>query len=427
MSAELKMPALSPTMEKGTLAKWLVKEGDVVNIGDLIAEIETDKATMEFEATDAGTIGSILIAEGAEGAEDVPVGAVIALFIDGAGRADATAPAAATPLSLVATPAREAPILRAERHEPAPLPVAAGQASAGAQALSNVKASPLARRIAVANGVDLAAIAGSGPRGKIVKADLGLSGRGPAPSAQPARTAIRPSEPPAGVPFEALKLSGMRKTIARRLSEAKQTVPHFYLGVDLRIDDLLGVREQMNVALAERGVKLSVNDFLIKALAFALERVPDANVQFGGDDLYRFRRVDVSMAVAVPGGLVTPVIRDVANKRLSQIAEVSKELAAKARAGKLMPEDYQGGTVSISNLGMFGMKTIIPVINPPQCLILGVGAAEERPISIKGEVVVATMLSVTASFDHRAVDGAVGAHFMQAFKRIVEHPVEMFA
>jgi pyruvate dehydrogenase E2 component (dihydrolipoamide acetyltransferase) len=412
-------------MEKGTLAKWLVKEGDVVNIGDLIAEIETDKATMEFEATDAGVIGAILIAEGAE---DVPVGAVIALFADGAGRpvASASVPAGPTPatpplLSQVSAPELEAAAVAANVHEPTAPPTAAGQPAV------NVKASPLARRIALARGLDLTGIAGSGPRGKIVKADLGLPARSPALAPPGAPTSMRISEPPAGVPLEALKLSGMRKTIARRLSEAKQTVPHFYLAVDLNMDGLLGVREQMNAALTERGIKLSVNDFLIKALAIALERVPDANVQFAGDELYRFGRVDVSVAVAVPGGLVTPVIRDVANKRLSQIAEASKDLAAKARVGKLMPEDYQGGTVSISNLGVYGMKAIIPVINPPQCLILGIGAAEERPISVKGEVVVATMLSVTASFDHRAVDGAVGAQFLQAFKQIVEHPVEMFA
>jgi pyruvate dehydrogenase E2 component (dihydrolipoamide acetyltransferase) len=423
MSAELKMPALSPTMEKGTLAKWLVKEGDVVNVGDLIAEIETDKATMDFEATDTGTIGSILIAEGTE---DVPVGAVVALFTDVAGRPAELTPAA-PPIAVA--PKIEAAVAVAKIHETAPAPPA-GERPATVAAVplaTNIKVSPLARRIAAAKGVDLAAVTGSGPHGKIMKADLNLPTHGAATRATSAPASIIVCEPPVGVPYEALKLSGMRKTIARRLSEAKQTVPHFHLSVDLKIDDLLGVREQLNAGLAERGVKLSINDFLIKALGIALEQVPNANVQFAADELYRFGRVDVSMAVAVPGGLVTPVIHDVANKRLSQIAEASKDLAAKARTGKLMLEDYQGGTVSISNLGMYGMKTIIPVINPPQCLILGVGAAEERPISINGEIVVATLLSVTASFDHRAVDGAVGAQFLQAFKRIAEHPIEMFA
>ena len=416
MSAELKMPALSPTMEKGTLAKWLVKEGDLVNIGDVVAEIETDKATMEFEAADTGTISKILIAEGTE---DVAVGAVIALF-GRSGDPPASARATAPPVS-VDTQAQPAAAIA---HLPERIAAAATMSLAPTPSAS-VKASPLARRLAVARGMDLAVMAGSGARGKIMKADLGL-----APSrehAPPVATGLsQVSPPPVGVPFEAVKLSGMRKTIARRLSEAKQMVPHFYLGVDLKIDDLLGVREQMNAALAERGVKLSVNNFLIKALAIALERVPDANVQFAGDELYRFSRVDVSMAVAVPDGLVTPVIQDVANKRLTQIAETAKDLATKARAGKLMPEDYQGGTVTISNLGMYGMKTIVPVINPPQCLILGVGTAEERPISVKGEFVVATMMSVTASFDHRAVDGRGGAEFLQAFKQIVERPIELY-
>jgi pyruvate dehydrogenase E2 component (dihydrolipoamide acetyltransferase) len=417
MSAELTMPALSPTMEKGTLAKWLVKEGDAVRPGDLLAEIETDKATMEVEAADAGIIGKLLVAEGTE---DVEVGAAIALFTaDGDAPA---APSAAAPVAISAAPAQapvaELAVVMAERESP---PATAAPATA-------IKASPLARRIALAEGLDLTGIIGSGPRGKILKSDLGLTpprsvavpalavAAGPAPQALP---------PPASVPFETVKLSGMRKTIARRLSEAKQSVPHFYLGLDLRLDDLLRTREELNASLATQHIKLSVNDFLIKALGIALERVPDANVQFAGDDLYRFARVDISMAVAVPGGLITPVIRDAANRRLSQIAVESRDLAERARAGKLAPEDYQGGTASISNLGMFGMKTIIPVINPPQSLILGVGAAEERAISVNRELVVATMLSVTASFDHRAIDGAIGAEFLRTFKTIVENPIVM--
>jgi pyruvate dehydrogenase E2 component (dihydrolipoamide acetyltransferase) len=289
------------------------------------------------------------------------------------------------------------------------------------------KASPLARRIADAKGIDLRGVNGSGPGGKIVKADLGLPDAALAQSVPAATPPIPTYGPPAGVPHDVIALSGMRKTIARRLAEAKQTVPHFYLTVDCNLDALLELRAKLNAILADSGVKLSVNDFLIKALALALTEVPGANVQFAGDRMYRFGRVDVSMAVAIDGGLITPVIADAANKRLSTIAKEAKELAALARDGKLKPEQYQGGTVSISNLGMFGIKEMVPVINPPQGMILGIGAGERRPYVVNDELAVATVLSATGSFDHRAIDGGVGAELMRAFRSLVERPMAMLA
>ena len=433
MPIEITMPALSPTMEKGNLARWLVKAGDAVRSGDLLAEIETDKASMELEAAEDGVITQIIVTEGTDG---VAVGAVIALL-------DRDGAALAAPISQ--PPMASTPVIAAlgsaeiRSNEPTPAhPREGGDERNSATAPSTtpvpangeVKASPLARRIASANAIDLRTILGTGPRGKIVKADLPLAER---VSVRPALLALldapaAPAQPPPiDTPYELVKLSGMRKTIARRLTEAKQTVPHFYLSVDVRLDELLKLRASLNASLAEQGVKISVNDFLIKALAIALERTPDAHVQYGGDQLYRFSRVDVSMAVAVPGGQVTPVIRDAASKRLSRIAAESSDFASRARAGKLLPEDYQGGTVSISNLGMFGMKQIIPVINPPQALIVGVGAAEERVLAIGGEVRVATVMTVSASFDHRAIDGATGAAFLHTLKLLLEHPIELLA
>ncbi len=412
------MPALSPTMEKGTLAKWLIKEGDVVQIGDPIAEVETDKATMEVEATEAGAIDKLVVAEGTE---DVPVGAVIALL---GFASDQLRPAPAADAAMIVANATQIPSDRpnVRKADPPAQPVTA---SALARSPMDVKATPLARRIAAANQVDLAAIVGSGPYGKIVKADLGLADRTVEVVSQTAPA--RRKNVPACVPFETVKLTGMRKTIANRLTEAKKAIPHFYLGVDVKLDALLSLREDLNSSLREQGVRLSVNDFLIKALAIGLERVSDANVQFAGDELYRFSRVDISVAVAIPGGLVTPVIKDAASKRLSRISFEARDLAGRARAGKLTPEDYQGGTASISNLGMFGMKFIVPVLNPPQALILGVGAAEERPVAFNGNVTIAKMLSVTASFDHRAIDGAIGSEFLRLFKALAEHPVELLA
>jgi pyruvate dehydrogenase E2 component (dihydrolipoamide acetyltransferase) len=289
------------------------------------------------------------------------------------------------------------------------------------------KASPLARRLAIAKNIDLGRVNGSGPGGKIVRADLGL------PDVMPARMApaLAPStsayEPPAGVPHDVIQLSSMRKTIARRLAESKRTIPHFYLSVDCNLDALLKLRGDLNASLAERGVKISVNDFLIKALSLALVEVPGANVQFAEDRMYTFGRVDISMAVAVEGGLYTPVIVDAANKRLSTIAIDAKELVALAREGKLTPDQYQGGTASISNLGMFGIKEMVPVINPPQGMILGIGAGERRPWVINDELAIATVLSATGSFDHRAIDGATAAELMRAFKGYVENPIRMLA
>ncbi|WP_336965176.1 pyruvate dehydrogenase complex dihydrolipoamide acetyltransferase [Sphingobium aquiterrae] len=423
MAIELKMPALSPTMEKGNLAKWLVAEGDVVKIGDLIAEIETDKATMEFEAIDEGRISKLVVAEGTD---DVVVGAVIALLAE---EGEAEHPPAAARVPVPAPPAV------APDPAPAPLPasatppaievVAAVTPKKRTPLADRIKVSPLAARIAEAKGLDLSVVRGTGPNGRIVRADLGIASllraaASPVPDA-PAAAAIIDS-PPAGVPVETVKLNAMRKTIARRLSQSKQTVPHFYLTARCQIDPLLKLRAELNAGLADRGIKLSVNDFLIKALALALGAVPDANVQFGGDELHRFSRVDIAMAVAIEGGLVTPVIRDAGSLSLSAIAQKSRELAAKARDGKLMPEDYQGGTASISNLGMYGIDEMFPVINPPQAMILGVGAGIEQPWKVDGEIALATLIAATASFDHRAIDGAVAAQLMAAFREFVERP-----
>lgn len=428
MAIELKMPALSPTMEKGTLAKWLVAEGDLVKAGDLLAEIETDKATMEFEAVDEGRVTKLLVAEGTD---EVAVGSVIALLAgddeisrDVAASAESDAPASAkeagSPAAAAPSPPQPSPLID-ER------PAFRSERMARAD---RIKVSPLAARIAHAKGIDLSGIAGTGPNGRIVRGDLGLS----VPTALvsehiPSGTAMAGiiSPPPKGVPLTTTKLNSMRKTIARRLSESKQTIPHFYLTVRCNLDPLLELRTQLNRSLADRGVKLSVNDLLIKALAAALEEVPDANVQFGGDVIHRFERVDVSMAVAVDGGLVTPVLRDVASRSLSAIAAESKILAAKARDGKLVPEDYEGGTVSLSNLGMFGINEMFPVINPPQALILGAAAGIEQPWKVDGRIELATVMAATASFDHRVIDGATGAKFMKAFRILVENPLRLMA
>ena len=425
MPIELKMPALSPTMEKGTLAKWLIGVGDVVRPGDLLAEIETDKATMEFESVDEGRLAVILVPEGTD---DVPVGTVIATLSDAGdvpaieAEPDQLAAAEAAAASIAGPPPEAVVVPTRQENKAATTP--------RASPADRVKVSPLAARIAHARGIDLSNIAGSGPNGRITRADLGLR-----PSTPPLDVAMRAPEPteralpaaPAGVPFEAVKLSGMRKTIARRLTLAKQTVPHFYLSIDCRLDPLLEVRRELNAALERRGVKLSVNDFLIKALARALEKVPDANVQFAGDELYRFGRVDISIAVAIDGGLFTPVIVDAGAKQLSAIAREAQALAAQAREGRLSPEQYQGGTVSISNLGMFGIERIFPVINPPQAMILGVGAAQERVVPMAGQPTIATLITITASFDHRAIDGATAAQTMTALRNLIEEPLQLLA
>lgn len=428
MPIAIKMPALSPTMEEGTLSKWLVKVGDKVSSGDIMAEIETDKATMEFEAVDEGTIVSIDVAEGAEG---VKVGTVIAMI---AGEdEDASAPAP------VAKPAEPAPAAKAEAASapaaaPAPV-VAAAPAPKG----DRVIASPLAKRIAADKGIDLAGVAGSGPNGRIVRADVeGAKPAAAAPAtAAPAATAAPVAAPAAapapaavpdfGIPYEATKLNNVRKTIARRLTEAKQTIPHIYLTVDIQLDALLKLRGQLNKALEVQGVKLSVNDLIIKALAKALVQVPKCNVSFAGDELRTYSRADISVAVAAPSGLITPIIVDAGNKSISAIATEMKTLAGKAREGKLQPHEYQGGTASLSNLGMFGIKSFDAVINPPQAMIMAVGAGEQRPYVIDGALGIATVMSATGSFDHRAIDGADGAELMQAFKNLIENPLGLVA
>ncbi len=467
MAVEIKMPALSPTMEEGTLARWLVKVGDTIQSGDVMAEIETDKATMEFEAVDEGVLTEILIEAGTD---NVKVGTVIArLAMEGeeeavapplAEPAPAPAPAAdgpaATPTarrlaeqsgidlaSLTGTGPKgkitkedvEAAIAAGEGSAPVPAPAAtaapapAPAPAPAAPAGGRIIASPLAKRIAEARGISLALVNGSGPNGRIVRADVESfdPATAPAPMATasaPAATAPMPiPEIAGGAPFTEDKLSNVRKVIARRLTESKQTVPHFYLTIDIRLDPLLKLRAELNAALEPDGVKLSVNDFLIKALARALIRVPQCNVSFHGDTLRRYARADISVAVAAPSGLITPVITQADSKSLSLISTEMKGLAGKAREGKLMPHEYQGGTASLSNLGMFGIKQFDAVINPPQGMILAVGAGQQAPYVVDGALAVATVMHASGSFDHRAIDGADGAQLMEAIKQLCENPM----
>ncbi len=410
MAIELTMPAVSPTMESGTLSRWLVKAGDNVRPGDIIAEIETDKATSEYAAAVAGVIAAILVPEGSE---DVVVGTVIATLAP-AGTTDA-APAPPAPNATVVSPA------------PPPAPVVAPALPVPALAFANdtKDATPLARRLAWARDVSVAGIVGSGAHGRVTRADIGLPSLFVSPANAPAPVPPGPvpdHAPPPGVPVQTIKLSTMRRTIARRLSDSKQTVPHFYLTVRCNLDPLNRLRAELNAALAEWDIRLSVNDMLVKVMALAMNAVPDVNVQFGGDVLHRFGRADIAMAVAVEGGLVTPVIRGVGELSLSAIAQESRALAAKAREGRLLPEDYQGGTASISNLGMFGIDDMIPVINPPQALILGVAAGIKQPWNVEGEMQLATIMAATASFDHRAIDGAAAAQFMARLRELIETP-----
>jgi len=423
MPIAIKMPALSPTMEQGKLARWLVKVGDTVSSGDIMAEIETDKATMEFEAVDEGVIASIDVAEGAE---DVKVGTVIATL---AGEDEDAAPAE-KPAAAPAPEAEAAPAPKAST----PAPQAVAKVVDG----DRVIASPLARRIAESKGIDLAAVAGSGPNGRIVKADLESAKAAPAPAAKPAPVVVAPAPvaspvaaaalPDFGIPFEDQKLSSMRKTIARRLTESKQQVPHIYLTVDVRLDALLKLRGELNAALSARGIKVSVNDLLVKALGVALVQVPSCNVAFAGDTLRQYKRADISVAVSIPGGLITPIVTDASSKGVGAIASETSTLAAKAREGKLQPHEYQGGTASISNMGMMGIKQFEAVINPPQGMILAIGAGEKRPWVLEdGSLGVATVMSATGSFDHRAIDGADGAQLMAAFRALVENPLALVA
>ena len=441
MATEILMPALSPTMEEGTLAKWLVKEGDTVRAGDLLAEIETDKATMEFEAVDEGVIGKILVPAGAEG---VKVNTAIALLLgEGESAADlgAAAPVAAAPTT---APAPTAPAATAPAAPPATAPVA----HAGAR----VFASPLARRIAADKGLDLGQIAGTGPHGRIVKADVLGATAQPGPAAAAPAPAIATAVAPAAAsaapqpamaqgasadavmqiykdrPHEEIKLDGMRKTIAARLTEAKQTIPHFYLRRDIKLDALMAFRAQLNAQLAQRGVKLSVNDFIIKAAALALQAVPAANAVWAGDRVLQLKPSDVAVAVAIEGGLFTPVLKDAETKTLSALSGEMKDLAARARSRKLAPHEYQGGSFAISNLGMFGIDNFDAVINPPHGAILAVGAGVKKPVvGTDGQITVATVMSVTLSVDHRVIDGALGAELLQHIVDNLENPMAMLA
>jgi len=436
MPINLQMPALSPTMEEGTLAKWLVKEGDSVSSGDLLAEIETDKATMEFEAIDEGVIAKIVVPEGTE---NVKVGAVIAIIAEEGEDAGDVKAAPAPKAKAAAEPAAKAekpapaptPVPKAAEPAPsAPAPKAAPDSSEG-----RLKVSPLARRLAEQKSVDLAALSGSGPNGRIIKADIDAAEGGtapvkseaaaPAPSAAPASTPAPASE--FDIPHSTEKLSGMRKTIARRLTEAKQTIPHIYLTVDIQLDKLLKLRGELNASLEPRGIKLSVNDLLIKALAVSLMQVPKCNVSIEGDQLKTFERADISVAVSIEGGLITPIIKSADSKSLSAISTEMKDLADRAKAGKLKMHEYQGGTASISNMGMFGIKNFDAVINPPQAMIMAIGAGEKRPYVIDESLQIATIMSATGSFDHRAIDGADGAQLMKVFKELCENPLGMLA
>jgi pyruvate dehydrogenase E2 component (dihydrolipoamide acetyltransferase) len=449
MPIELKMPALSPTMEEGTLAKWLVKEGDKVVSGDILAEIETDKATMEFEAVDEGTVAKILVPEGSEG---VKVGAPIAILA-GEGE-DASAAASAAPKADTPPPAPpkapaapkadetpkapSAPQPSAPPKAPVETPAAPSAPAAPHAEGERVKASPLARRLAQAQNIDLSSIKGSGPGGRIVRADVdAAAGRAPAVASAPAGAPagapaisthlVMPGPMEQAIPHDEVKLSNIRKTIARRLTEAKQQVPHIYLTVDIQLDALLKLRTELNAGLESRGVKLSVNDLLIKALAQSLIEVPDCNVAFAGDHMLKYSRADISVAVSIPAGLITPIIANADSKSVSAISTEMKELAGLARDGKLQPQQYQGGTASLSNMGMFGIKQFEAVINPPQAMIMAIGAGEKRPYVINDSLQIATVMSATGSFDHRAIDGADGAKLMQAFKRLVENPLGMLA
>ena len=446
MPIEITMPALSPTMEEGNLAKWLVKEGDKVAPGDVIAEIETDKATMEVEAVDEGTVAKLVVPAGTEG---VKVNAVIAVLA--AEGEDASAAAAGTAAPKADKPKEQAPKQEEKPAAPQTAPQAAPQAAptsaAPAPARSEgdrVFASPLARRIAKEAGIDVASLSGSGPRGRVVRADVEAAIAGGAPKAAAAAAPKPAAAAPAASGDAVLKLfeegsyelvphDNMRKTIARRLTEAKNTIPHFYLTVDIEIDALLALRKQLNdaapVRKTEKGevpaYKLSVNDMVIKAYALALKAVPDANVSWTDAGMLKHAHADVGVAVSIPGGLITPIVRKADDKTLSAISNEMKDLAARAKGRKLKPEEYQGGTTSVSNLGMFGVKDFAAVINPPHATILAVGAGEERAVVKNGEIRIANVMSVTLSTDHRAVDGALGAELVAAFRRIVENPLSM--
>ncbi|NBB16897.1 pyruvate dehydrogenase complex dihydrolipoamide acetyltransferase [Caulobacter sp. SLTY] len=439
MSIEILMPALSPTMEEGSLAKWHVKPGDTVKAGDVIAEIETDKATMEVEAVDEGVVEAILVDAGTEG---VKVNTPIARLA-GEGEAPAPAPKAEAPK------AEAKPEPTPEAAKAAPPPAAPSQAAgetgattkAPAPATLNgsgdrIFASPLAKRLAQAAGLDLAALKGSGPHGRIVKADVDAA-RGKAPAEAPSFPGAAPASAPArapqslaqmGIPdgsYDLVPLDGMRKTIARRMTDSFRDIPHFPLTIDLEIDGLLAARSKINAMLEKDGVKVSVNDLVMKAVAVALKRVPEANASYSPEGLAMHHHADIAMAVAIDGGLITPIIRKADTKGLAKIAIEAKDLAARARDRKLKPEEFQGGTFSVSNLGMMGIKSFASIINEPQGCIMSVGAGEQRPVVKNGELAIATVMTVTLTCDHRVVDGAIGARFLQVFKSLIEDPLTM--
>jgi len=419
MPIEVLMPALSPTMTEGTLGKWHKKEGDAVASGDVLCEIETDKATMEVEAVDEGTLGKILVADGTEG---VPVNAPIAIILEeGESTADISAVsaaptpvAAAAPVEVVAPPPSQA--------------AAEGNVTEAKHKDSRVFASPLARRIAEQNGIDIAALKGSGPNGRVVKADVEAAVSGGVPALAPqAASAPAPAVVAGTGGYTEVPNSTMRKIIAARLQESKQTVPHFYLSVDCQIDQLLAMRSKLNKAAPEGAgaYKISVNDFIVRATALALRQVPAANATWTDTAIRLYNDVDVSVAVATPNGLITPVVRRADEKGLAKISNEVKDLATRGRDGKLMPEEYQGGGFTISNLGMFGVKDFAAIINPPQSCILAVGAGEQRPVVKDGALAIATVMTCTLSVDHRSVDGAVGAQFLSRFKAMIEEPLTM--
>jgi len=449
MPINITMPALSPTMEEGKLAKWHVKEGDSVSSGDVIAEIETDKATMEVEAVDEGKIGKILVAEGTD---NVKVNAVIAVLLQEGEDASAieAAPASKAEEKAPASPPA-APKEDAAPPAPAAQPVAASPSEAEAVAKapaagvsgSRVFASPLARRLARESGIDIAAISGTGPKGRVIKADVEAAKSGKAPL-KPAAAPAASAAAPAGMSknqvlalyeegtYELVPNDGMRKVVAARLTESKQTIPHFYLTLDCKIDALMAAREQIN-ASAPKGkdgkpeFKLSVNDFIMKAWAVALQRVPAANATWAGDAILYHERSDVAVAVSVPGGLFTPVVKSCDTKSLREISDEVKDLATRARNKKLAPHEYQGGSSSVSNLGMFGIKHFAAVINPPHGTILAVGAGEERVYPENGQIKIGQFMTATLSCDHRSVDGALGAEVLGVFKTLIENPVMMLA
>ena len=425
MPHKVLMPALSPTMTEGKLTKWLKKEGDKVKAGQVLAEIETDKATMEVEAVDEGTLGKIYVPAGTDG---VKVNTLIAVLLEeGESAADVKADAAPT----AAAPVKTVTAANA--------PAAAPQKTVAliTQKEGRVYASPLAKRLAKEKGIDLSRLQGSGPHGRIVKSDLekapaiaGAPATAGAPAATPAKSAAPAPSIDAKaladayqIPYKLIPNSGVRKVIARRLLESKQTVPHFYLSVDCELDALLKIRKDLNEGAVD--YKLSVNDFIIKATAAALVKFPAANVSWTDEAIVQYERADISVAVATPNGLITPIIKDAAGKSLKEISNEMKQLAAKARDGKLKPQEFQGGTISVSNLGMFGIREFAAIINPPQGSILAIGAGEQRPVIKDNQVKVATVMTVTMSLDHRAIDGSVGAEFLQVFKKLIENPMSL--